>query len=177
MLGAADIFVHMTLKHIGILIASKKWDIGRRLAFCLVAAIPATQVFAQSCWEEAGHRYGVAPQLLVAIAKVESSLRPDAINNNHRKQTKSYDIGLMQINSRWIPTLAKYGITEKDLYEPCTNVHVGAWILASQFSRMGLSWDSVGAYNAACTQLRGKECEEARAKYARKVYRNIGSGS
>ena len=50
---------------------------------------------------------------------------------------------------------------------------VGAWLLSDLFSRRGLSWDSVGTYNAACTQLKGEECTRARARYAWKVYRRL----
>ena len=32
--------------------------------------------------------------------------------------------------------------------EPCFNVHLGAWVLASNFSTHGTNWNSVGAYNA-----------------------------
>ncbi|MFH1674920.1 MAG: transglycosylase SLT domain-containing protein, partial [Pseudomonadota bacterium] len=34
------------------------------------------------CFEEAGGRYGIPPGLLKAIAQVESSMRPHAINHN-----------------------------------------------------------------------------------------------
>ena len=79
---------------------------------------------------------------------------PGAINRSHAARTGSVDIGLMQINSRWLPVLDRHGIREADLLDPCTNLQVGAWILAQSFQRHGATWEAVGAYHASCTQLR-----------------------
>ena len=131
---------------------------GAAALLCLALAPGA----AAACWEEAGARYGVNPRLLYAIAKTESGLNPAARNHN---KNGSYDVGLMQINSSWLPRLRQFGLDERRLLEPCTSIHVGAWILAQNMRRLGNSWDAVGAYNSGQPALR--------LKYALRVYRNI----
>lgn len=128
------------------------------------------------CWAQAGQRYGVAPELLHAIAGVESNFDSRAVNKSHYSRTRSYDIGLMQINSSHLPALKQHGITEEALFDdPCTNVHVGAWLLSQSLRRHGPTWNALGAYNASCSRLKGDDCAEARAKYAWRVYRRLNA--
>ncbi len=131
-------------------------------ALTLAAAGLAAAVPVHACWEDAGQRYGINPQLLVAIARTESGLNPKAINRN---RNGSMDVGLMQINSSWLPKLAEFGIRQEQLYDPCTSIHVGAWILAHNIRRHGNSWGAVGAYNAVSP--------DKQRVYARKVYNNL----
>ena len=124
------------------------------VALALGASLPS-----HACWDDAATRYQVSSALLYAIARTESGLNPQAIGHN---RNGSRDIGLMQINSAWLPTLASHGIGERDLFEPCTNIHVGAWILAGNVSRFGYTWEAVGAYNAASPGLRRAYIEKVR---------------
>ena len=128
---------------------------------------------ASACWDEAARAYGVDPWLLYGIAKVESSLNPRALNLDHLQRTGSYDIGLMQINSRNLPSLAALGVAPERLWDACTSVQVGARILRDKLDRYGETWEAVGAYNASCTRLKGAACRKARMDYAWKVYRAI----
>jgi hypothetical protein len=145
----------------------RRWVIG--LSALLTAVwLPASA----TCWQEAA-AYGVSPDLIKAVARVESSLDPSAVNRSHFHRTNSINIGLTQVNSRWLKTLSQWGITEQSLMDGCTNVKAGAWILSQTFKQHGNTWDAVGAFNAACTQLKGNDCFQARAKYAWKVYRAL----
>lgn len=96
------------------------------------------------CLVGAGERYQVAPLLLWSIAKTESGFKPHAINRN---TNGTRDIGVMQVNSVWLPKLATFGITEQHLFEPCLNVYVGAWILAQGVQRHGYNWQALSVYN------------------------------
>ncbi|WP_020678076.1 lytic transglycosylase domain-containing protein [Geopsychrobacter electrodiphilus] len=94
------------------------------------------------CFQEAGQRYGVSPDLLQAIAKTESNLNPSATNYN---SNGTVDIGLMQINSIWT---AQLGPTWDYLFDPCTNVMAGAWILNQCIRDYGSTWQAVGCYHS-----------------------------
>lgn len=140
----------------------------------LVAMMALTQAgAAQACWQEAAERYNVNAYVLQAIAKCESNLNPQAMNRSHVERTGTYDIGLMQINSSNLPGLKAYGIGEKELLDACTNIQVGAWILAQKVRRYGNTWEAVGAYNASCSKLKGAACTTARNRYASCVYSRL----
>lgn len=134
-----------------------------RLSLLLVCTWAGVSAHA-FCFETAGQRYGVSPQLLKAIAQQESSLNPLAYNSN---RNGSVDMGLMQINSRWLPFLKQQGVSPQDLWSPCTNVMVGAWILAGNFARMGYNTRALGAYNS--TRL------DVQLKYAQQVLKRLKS--
>jgi len=120
------------------------------------------------CFHEAGVRFSVDWRLLQAIAEVESGLDPGAIGLNKKNgRVLSEDLGMMQINSSWLPVLRPMGITREVLLaNACQNIHVGAWILAKNIAQNGVNWTSVGAYNAGFKNAN----EPFRMRYARKVY-------
>lgn len=135
------------------------------LFFCKIALAAEQE---KNCWVEAGLRYNLNPHLLYAIADKESSLNPKAIGYN---KNGSQDLGLMQINSSWLPALARFGIRRDHLWEPCTNIHVGAWILAQAVSKIGYNWSAVGAYNTGVGVA--KDTESKRIRYSSDVYRRL----
>jgi len=109
----------------------------KRITTIVVGVMFAQVAYGQAdnaCFEQAAKRYRISAQLLRSISRVESGGNPAAF---HRNANGSWDAGHMQINSAWLPTLAKYGITKDRLTNPCVNTHVGAWILANNFQRMG----------------------------------------
>lgn len=132
----------------------------------LVSLLLVTAEANAFCFKEAAARYNVSEPLLLAIAKTESNMHSLATNMN---SNGTKDIGLMQINSSHLPELLAYGITEKTLYnDPCTNVQVGAWILAKSIAVHGNTWRAVGSYN---TGVKGSEAK--RQIYVRRVAKNL----
>ncbi|WP_255539495.1 lytic transglycosylase domain-containing protein [Polynucleobacter sp. JS-Safj-400b-B2] len=104
-------------------------------------------------------RYLIRPNILRAIAKVESNFNQRAVGYN---QNGTRDLGLMQINSIHLPVLRKFGITENHLYDGCTSIYIGAWIYRQNIDIYGDTWNAVGAYNSRTPYYRDI--------YARKVY-------
>lgn len=138
-----------------------------RLVALAAPLIAFAQGPAKDCFQEAAQRYSVDARLLRAIAKVESNFNPSAV---HVNSDGTRDVGLMQINSSHFGELRSYGIGEATLLsQPCTNVAVGAWILAGFIRHHGLTWRAVGSYAAGSA----REKEGARVAYATAVSRAI----
>ncbi|MFN8771010.1 MAG: lytic transglycosylase domain-containing protein [Neisseriaceae bacterium] len=115
----------------------------------------------QQCFIDAAKQYNVPYEILTAIAYVESRFKSVMGRTN---TNGTYDIGVMQINSHWLPSLALLGINEKMLLEnPCQNIYMGAWVLAHNFKTYGYNWTAIQRYNGPSSDL----------PYAKKVYARL----
>ena len=120
----------------------------RSVAALYACALASSTAAFADCLDDAAQLHHVNVALVRAIAQQESGMRADAINVN---TDGTEDIGLMQINSSWLPKLRRYGITRAALFDACVNGYVGTWILASNIRQFGPTWKAVGAYNAVST--------------------------
>lgn len=125
-------------------------------------AIPASSFFDEA-FSHACSRYGVPKTLALAIAHHESSMQPWALNVAGKsffpatkeealritavaiEQQRSFDVGLMQVNSWW---LNKLQIAPEVAIIPRNNIMLGVWILAQEIQRHGFNWKAVGAYHS-----------------------------
>ncbi|AMD93393.1 lytic transglycosylase domain-containing protein [Desulfomicrobium orale] len=128
------------------------------LSLSSVAQAAEVDLFAAPC-----EKYKVSSRLARAIAKTESNLHPWAVNvagrayypdsaeaalriiADAKEKGLSHDIGLMQINSRWLTQL---GISPETALVPANNVTLGVYILALEIRRHGYNWKAVGAYHS-----------------------------
>ncbi|MGG7250567.1 lytic transglycosylase domain-containing protein [Escherichia coli] len=139
--------------------------------FTLSILITKMSFASSACFNEAGTMFRIEPNLIKAIALVESNLKKDSIGKNRDKKNniKSFDYGLMQINQMHIPMLKKRGIIkdERDLLDnPCLNIKIGTEILYKHFSRCGMTWQCLRTYNAGFAM----DNQKKRLQYAQKIY-------
>ncbi len=97
------------------------------------------------CINHAAQTFHVPATIIVSVMKIENGWDGAAIRNRNGTS----DLGVMQVNSSWLPRLSKYGITKKDLqFDPCINVHTATWLLAKGLAK-GEGWQGVGNYHSA----------------------------
>ncbi len=119
-------------------------------------------------------------ELVAAIIQQESGGNPLAINvagkayfpktleeaegiiANAQSAKKSFDVGLMQVNSWW---MNKFNIPANSLLDEETNLFWGKWILNQEINRHGFNWVAVGKYHSPSVE-RGKN-------YAWNVYSKL----
>ena len=108
-----------------------------------------SHIFA-ACLMVAAQNYQVPPAVLYGIHAVEGGTVGQRVGNT----SGSYDLGPMQINTLWVPVLAKHwGVSEKRAYrlikdDACTNVNVAAWILRSNLDETKSLGRAIAYYNS-----------------------------
>ena len=98
-----------------------------------------------ACIEEAARVFKIDPLPLALLRQVEAG----AVGMTSGNSNGSYDIGPMQINSTWLPRLARIGITEPMLRDDaCVNVYVAAWIFTQEFKATGDIVSAMARYHS-----------------------------
>lgn len=98
----------------------------------------------------ASQTYSVPPAVLVGIYKAEGGKVGQQVSNTNG----SYDLGPMQINTIWVPELAKkWGVKEEVAKkwvrdDACTNVGVAAWILKGHLDETGNLSQAIAHYHS-----------------------------
>lgn len=105
-----------------------------------------------NCFLSAGEYYSLDPYILMSIGWVESKFNPRALNKN---KDGSYDIGIMQINTKWKNYLKNFGISLSFLWDPCYNIHIGAMVLRHCIDNHGYNWKAVDCYNKGVRKAKG----------------------
>ncbi len=112
-----------------------------------------TRVIA-ACLLLAAQTYSVPTAVLIGILEVEGGKVGQQVAN----QNGSYDLGPMQINTIWIPELAKHwGVNYNTAKawirdDPCTNIGVAAWILRKHKDETGSLGKAIAHYHSRTPQ-------------------------
>lgn len=132
----------------------------------LLASSPAAaDVCKGNIFNEAAALYHIDPDLLRAITWVESRGVPSAVGPRLPDGHRAW--GAAQINDVHLPELVSYGVTQRDLLNPCVNLKLSAWVLANCIQAKGATWAAVGCYNTGP----GSTNAAAQARYVRLVQR------
>ena len=105
-----------------------------------------------ACLLMAAHNYQVPPAVMIGIMHVEGGRVGHAVGPN---RNGTYDLGPMQVNTRWIPELARYWRIDpsnaKTLVrdDGCLNVKVAAWILHDKIAEAGSLYGGIARYHSA----------------------------
>jgi hypothetical protein len=150
-------------------------------ALVLITALTCARTAAETPAElrciEASARYNrLPPALLLAIRRQEGG----RVGFWQENPDGSYDYGVMQINSRWLPTLQPRGYAASALvYDACACIAAGAWILARALAAHGTwnmpsagaraYWQAVGEYHSRNPALNRAYAEQVWARYVRLI--------
>lgn len=121
---------------------------------------------------QAANKYGVPPNLVQSVLLRESGGNPNALSNKGA-------VGLMQV----LPSTARgYNVNAQQLYNPATNVDVGAHYLADLYHRYGNNpVGALVAYNAGPGRwnevMSGKRPYSSLPSETQNYVNNILSGS
>lgn len=128
----------------------------------LLASALTIQGVPVECINAAARRYQVPAPIIVSILKVEAGAPGIASRNKNGTD----DLGSMQINSRWLPIVSRYGVDRWTLQNnSCVNVMVGTWILRRSMQDNKPYFVSVANYHSHTAKLNQAYAIRVRDKY------------
>ncbi|WP_158803509.1 lytic transglycosylase domain-containing protein [Acidisoma sp. L85] len=103
------------------------------------------------CIQSAASVYQLPPAVILILLSVEDGSLGRVSQNTNR----TVDIGPMQVNSIWVPAVARHWrASQSDTYAAlkdsfCANVEAGSWILRQAMDEAhGDFWEGVGFYHS-----------------------------
>jgi soluble lytic murein transglycosylase-like protein len=97
------------------------------------------------CINYAAIVYSVPATVILSVMKKENGR--NGIANKNKNGT--FDYGVMQINSIWLPKITNYGYSKEDIqYNACKNIFVGTWILSQSIAGSENLWTGVANYHS-----------------------------
>ncbi len=131
-----------------------------------------TQQQLAACVFSAAQTYNVPPAIILSIISAEGGV----VGQRVRVAANTYDLGLLRINSSWIPALSKLWVVNQNTAlhmlreDACINIGVGAWILHSVLAQGGSLQNEISHYHTASHHLSGQVNDAA---YVDKVMKLI----
>ena len=109
-----------------------------------------------TCLLLAAQTYSVPPEIMFGIYKVEAGQVGQMVGPN---KNGGYDLGPMQINTLWIPELARiWGVDQRTAAkwvggDECTNAGVAAWIIRRNYDETGDMGKAISYYHSRTPHL------------------------
>src|SRR5579872_738859 len=111
-----------------------------------------------ACVLMAANTYHVPAAVMIGIMHVEGGHIGQEAGPNING---TYDLGPMQVNTRWLPGLAQTWHVSTPVArtwvrdDGCVNVHVAAWILRNKIDETHSLWAAIAAYHSATPSIGG----------------------
>ncbi|MDL2268994.1 lytic transglycosylase domain-containing protein [Desulfosarcina sp. OttesenSCG-928-A07] len=156
------------------------------LSFIFCFAFTATNSMAENdlspLFASAAAELNVPLPILRAIARVESNGHPFAMNIAGKSlflsgkaeavseagkalaAGKSFDSGIMQINSQW---LSRFAIPVDAVFDAEANIWLGSWILKNEIERHGQTWSAVARYHSPNPERGNRYVQKVKAVLAK----------
>lgn len=99
------------------------------------------------CSIQAAKKYNFDPIILLAVAATENGKPGQWVKNTNG----THDVGAMQLNTAYLATLSKYGITANDVAKPgCYSYYLAAWRIKKHivYDKNGDIWTKVSNYHS-----------------------------
>ena len=128
-----------------------------------------TPALLAACIIISAQTYDVPPGVLLGIMQVEGG----RVGQEVRNTNGSHDLGIMQINTIWLPELSKrWGISQSRAREwirddGCANIAVASWILRQRINKTGSLWGGIAGYHSFTPALGSRYANKVAAAMRR----------